>query len=491
MASPAQIPAARPPRSFAGPVVLIIVGIIFLLGNLRMLRWEALAHTFAHYWPLLLILWGVIKLLEYQQAQRNGTRAPGIGVGGVFLLIFIIVFGIASTQASHFNWSEIRDQMHMENGDFPLFGHSYNYDDNLDQAFPAGGSLRVTNERGAVNVNAATDNQIHVSVHKRISADNQQEADKWNPQTKPRISVSGPVVTLNANTHGAGDHWVSTDMDISIPRKASLIISTRHGDINVMGREGDAGITSEHGDVSVTDIAGNVSLNLDHSSARVSKVTSDVSVDGRANDVSLEDIKGTVRLSGDFMESLKLAKIAKPVEFKSSRTEMAFNKLDGDLDLDSGDLQMSNVVGPLRITTRSKDVRINGAAGDVRLQDENGAVEIRVSKLGSLQVENRQGDIRIFLPDKAAFQVDAHARNGEIQSDFAEIKIDSRDDQASASGTVGSGGPRMVLNNEHGAIEIRKGSSMAEDMPAIPKIPHAPRAPHVPDPHSPPEPDDN
>lgn len=491
MASPAQIPAARPPRSFAGPVVLIIVGIIFLLGNLRMLRWEALAHTFAHYWPLLLIIWGVIKLLEYQQAQRNGTRAPGIGVGGVFLLIFIIVFGIASTQASHFNWSEIRDQMHMENGDFPLFGHSYNYDDNLDQAFPAGGSLRVTNERGAVNVNAATDNQIHVSVHKRISADNQQEADKWNPQTKPQISVSGPVVTLNANTHGAGDHWVSTDMDISIPRKASLIISTRHGDINVMGREGDAGITSEHGDVSVTDIAGNVSLNLDHSSARVSKVTSDVSVDGRANDVSLEDIKGTVRLSGDFMESLKLAKIAKPVEFKSSRTEMAFNKLDGDLDLDSGDLQMSNVVGPLRITTRSKDVRINGAAGDVRLQDENGAVEIRVSKLGSLQVENRQGDIRIFLPDKAAFQVDAHARNGEIQSDFAEIKIDSRDDQASASGTVGSGGPRMVLNNEHGAIEIRKGSSMAEDMPAIPKIPHAPRAPHVPDPHSPPEPDDN
>lgn len=491
MASPVKIPSARPPRSFAGPVVLIILGIIFLLGNLRMLRWETLAHWFAHYWPLLLIIWGVIKLLEYQQAQRSGTRAPGIGVGGVFLMIFIIVFGIAATQASHFNWSEIRDQMHMENGDFPLFGHSYNYDDESDQAFPAGGSLHVTNERGAVNVSAAPDNHIHISVRKRISADNQQEADKWNPLTKPQITVSGNVVTLNANTHGAGDHWVNTDMDISIPRKAAVVISTRHGDINVTGRDGDAGLTSEHGDVSVTDLNGNVSLNLDHSSARVSQVSSDVSVDGRANDVSLEDIKGTVRLNGDFMESLKLAKIAKPVAFKSSRTEMSLNKLDGALDLDSGDLQLSNVSGPLRITTRSKDVRINGSSGDVRLQDENGAVEIRVNKLGSMQVENRQGDIRIFLPDKSAFQVDAHVRNGEIESDFGEVKIDSRDDQASASGTVGSGGPRMVLNNEHGTIEIRKGSSMPEDMPEIPRIPHLPRGPHPPHVPEPPEPSEN
>jgi DUF4097 and DUF4098 domain-containing protein YvlB len=234
-----------------------------------------------------------------------------------------------------------------------------------------------------------------------------------------------------------------------------------------------------------------VNLNLDHSSARVSQVSSDVSVDGRANDVSLEDIKGTIRLNGDFMESLKLARIAKPVVFKSSRTEMSFNKLDGALDLDSGDLHLSDVSGPLRVTTRSKDVRVNGSSGDVRLQDENGAVEIRVNKMGSMQVENRQGDIRIFLPDKSAFQVEAHVRNGEIESDFGEVKIDNGDDQASASGTVGSGGPRMVLNNEHGTIEIRKGSSMPEDMPPIPKIPHLPRGPHPPHVPEPPEPSEN
>ena len=35
--------------------------------------------------PALLILWGVIELVEYQQASRSGGRSAGIGAGGVIL----------------------------------------------------------------------------------------------------------------------------------------------------------------------------------------------------------------------------------------------------------------------------------------------------------------------------------------------------------------------------------------------------------------------
>jgi DUF4097 and DUF4098 domain-containing protein YvlB len=137
------------------------------------------------------------------------------------------------------------------------------------------------------------------------------------------------------------------------------------------------------------------------------------------------------------------------------------------------------------LTTRSKDVHLTGVSGDVRLQDENGGIEIEVSKLGSMQLDNRNGDIEIHLPDKSGFQVNAQARNGEIQSDFGGLKIDNGDDRATANGTVGSGGPHLVLNNEHGSIEIRKGSEVAEappaqeppSRPALPKVPHAPAAP--------------
>jgi DUF4097 and DUF4098 domain-containing protein YvlB len=470
----------RPRRSLAGPVVLILVGIVFLLGTMGVLHWYMLFHWFGQYWPLLIILWGIIKLVEHQQAQRTGTRATGITAGGVFLLTVLIFFGLIATHASRFNWEELRDQMNMGDRDFPLFGHTYNYDDQQAQNFPGDGALHVVDDRGAVSISASSDDQIHVIVHKRISAESQGEADKWNSGTKPEITVSGNVVTLTANTHRLGDHWVTADLDVSLPRKAGVVVSTRHGDVSVLGRNGDVSILSQHGEVSVSDIKGKVSLNLDHSSARVSQIGSGVTVEGRAEDISLEDIKGEVHLSGDFTESLKLARITKPVTFKSSRTTMEFARLDGELSLDSGDLQASNVIGPVRLETRAKDVRLRGVSGDLRLRDENGAVEVHMSKVGTTQVDNRQGDIQIFVPDKAKFQLNAHARNGEIQTDFGELKVNNSNDEAVASGAVGGGGPQLALTNEHGTIEIRKGSTEAEMIPN-PRAPQSPTPPAVPD----------
>src|SRR5580704_7871059 len=141
---PPYLPPRRR-RSFAGPVVLIVIGIIFLLGNLHLLSWTRLGTLFAHYWPALLILWGVIKLTEYQQAQRDGLPARGIGAGGIFLVIIIVVCGLIATQAQRFNWGEIRDNMNIDDSDLDnLFGETYNFDDHLEQTLPpAVTSLRV------------------------------------------------------------------------------------------------------------------------------------------------------------------------------------------------------------------------------------------------------------------------------------------------------------------------------------------------------------
>jgi DUF4097 and DUF4098 domain-containing protein YvlB len=462
----------------SGPIILIALGGLFLLGTMGVLNWGNLAHWFAHYWPVILIVAGIIKVIEYQVAQREGTRPSGIGAGGVFLIILVVFLGLLATQASRFNWGELRDQIDIDDNDFTFFGEKYTFEDRLAEAFPAGSALHVTNLRGAVNISASDDDQIRVSVHKRMNAERASDADKWNAGTEPQISVSGGVVSLNANNQAAGDHGIAVDLDITIPRKAPVVISTRNGDVSVVGRDGDVQISAQHNDVTTTDINGKVSLTLERSSARVSQISSDVSIEGRANDVSLEDIKGAVRLDGEFMESVKLARIAQGVTFHSSRTDLQFSRLNGDLDLDSGDLQASDVVGPVRLTTRSKDVRLTGVAGDVRLEDENGSVELHMSKLGSVQLENRKGDVQIYVPDKAGFQVDARARGGDIETDFDALKVDNREDQATATGTVGGGGPHLVVTNEHGTIEIRKGSSVAEAQPTPPS-PASPKAPRA------------
>lgn len=466
---PVAPPPLRPRRSFSGPFVLIVMGAVFLMATMHVLSIGRLAHLFANYWPALLIVWGVIKLVEHQRAQREGTRAPGIGGGGVVLVVMIVVFGLIATQLEHVNWSGLHEQFNFDDSDFSgIFGQSYNYNDNLEQDFPGGGSLKVIDTHGAISVHASDDNKITVVVRKRVGADNQNDADKYNNQTKPTLTVIGGVVTLDARADGAGDHPVETDLDISLPRKAQVSVVSRRGDVTLSGRDANVELAAQHSDTSVEDVNGSVKVNQEKGSVKIEQITGDVHVQGRVNEVSVADVKGAVQLDGEFQESVKLARITKSVTFKSSRTDMEFSRIEGTLDLDSDELHAQQITGPLHLTTRSKNIRLEEVSGDVRLQDDNGAVEVGIRTLGNIQIDNRNGEVQLSLPDKSSFRLDARTRDGEIQTDFPELKVNNDEHEAKASGSVGSASSHIVLNNEHNSIEIRKASSMPPKPPEPP-----------------------
>jgi len=487
-----SLPPLPPPRhrSFAGPLVLIIIGFVFLLGTMRVLSVGKLAHLFASYWPILLILWGVVKIIEHQQARRQGTRASGIGAGGVLLVVMIVVFGLIANQLERVNWSGVRDQINIDDGDFNnIFGDTFNFNDHLEQNFPGDASLKVLDSHGAVSVHASDDDKITVAVRKRIGADNQGDADKYNADTKPTITVIGGLVTVDAKVEGAGDHPVETDLDISLPRKAPVTIVSRRGDVNVSGRGGNVDISAQHSDTSVDDISANVKVSQEKGSVKIEQVTGDVQVGGRVNELTIADVKGSVQLEGEFQESVKLERIAKTVTFKSSRTDMEFSKLAGSLDLDSDDLHAVELTGPLHLMTRSKNIRMDGVSGDVRVKNDNGNVELIMRNLGNVQVDNRNGDVQLAVPDRAGFRLDARTRGGEIQSEFPELKVNNDEHEARASGSVGSGSSHIVINNEHEGIEIRKASNAPPTPPAPPNPAKPAKA--LPQPKESPEATDN
>ncbi len=197
-------------------------------------------------------------------------------------------------------------------------------------------------------------------------------------------------------------------------------------------------------------------------------MSGDVHIEGRLNEVQVADVKGSLQLDGEFQESIKLERIAKTVTFKSSRTDMEFSRITGSLDLDSDDLHADEITGPVHLTTRSKNIRLENVSGDVRLQDDNGAIELGMRSVGNVQIDNRNGDVQLSLPDKAGFRLDARARDGEIQSDFSELKVSNDDHESKANGSVGNGSAHIVINNEHDGIEIRKASATPPKPPEPP-----------------------
>jgi hypothetical protein len=65
-------------------------------------------------------------------------------------------------------------------------------------------------------------------------------------------------------------------------------------------------------------------------------------------------------------------------------------------------------------------------------------------------------------------------RGGDIESDFNDIKVEGDDHQASANGSIGTNGSRLVINAQDGTIQLRKGT-VAESVPAPPAVPKPPK----------------
>lgn len=478
-------PPVRPPyryrRSITGPVILIAIGVIFLLSNLGIIqRWQ-LWHWFGHWWPVLLILWGVIALVEHSSAHRMGYRTRHLGGGGILLLILLVAMGVSAHYSSDVNWGGVRDQLQMDDDLGGFFGTAYTYDDTLQQSFPKDGSLRIVCDRGSLNITPAEDDQIKVVVHKKLYAHDQNEGNKYNEGTKPQITVTGDTVLLNANTDGAGDHGVTTDMEISVPAGAALDIASKRGDVTVNDRKANVKASVQHGDVSLTGIGGPVQINLEKGSLRATQISGDVNVTGHVDSVNIEDVSGAVSLNGDFYEDIRLSKIAKSVVFKTSRSDMEFASLAGDLDIASDEVRGSELSGPSRVTTSSKDIHLEDVSGDLQVQSNNGDVEITTSDkqpsgkidiatehgdvavtVGGkaapqkVNVATEHGDVTLTIPQGAGFQVSAVTRKGDVSSEFDAIKIDENNGTTKASGSVGSGNSKLQVATDTGDIKIAK-----------------------------------
>jgi DUF4097 and DUF4098 domain-containing protein YvlB len=474
-------PPYRYRRSITGPVILIGIGVIFLLSNLGIIqRWQ-LWHWFGHWWPILLILWGVIALIEHASANRMGYRTRHLGGIGIFLLIVLVALGVSAHYSSDVNWGGVRDQLQMDDDLGGFFGTAYTFDDTLQQSFPANGNLRIVCDRGALNITPSDDDQIHVVVHKKLYGHDQNEANKYNQGSKPQITVTGNSVLLNANTDGAGDHGVTADMDISVPASASVDIASKRGDVSVNNRKANVKASVQHGDVSLTEIGGPVEVNIEKGSLRATQISGDVNVTGHVDSVNIEDVSGAVSLNGDFYEDIRLSKIAKSVIFKTSRSDMEFASLAGDLDIASDEVRGSELAGPSRVSSTSKDIHLEDVSGDLQVQSNNGDVEITTSgkqpagKISvatthgdvavtmagkaipdKLNVATEHGDITLTLPTGAGFQISAVTRKGDVSSEFDAIKVDENNGATKASGAVGNGNSKLQVATDTGDIKIAK-----------------------------------
>ena len=310
-----------------------------------------------------------------------------------------------------------------------------------------------------MNISPSDDKTIRVVVHKKLVAQNQNDANKYNEGTKPQIVITGNQVLLNANTNGAGEHAVEDDMDIFVPRDAPVDVASKQGDVTITDRKAEVKIALQHGDITLSDIAGATKVALEKGSLRATKIDGDLDVAGHIDSVSIDDVTGAVNLAGDFFEDIRLSKIGKAVAFKSSRSDMQIAAVPGEIEIASDEVRGSNLTGPSRLSTGSKDIHMENVFGDFQIQSSNGAIEFRAADklpLGKILITSKHGDVSVVLPPNAGFQVQANTNKGDITSDFDKVKVDEENGSSRASGTVGNAAGRVQVSTDTGDIRITK-----------------------------------
>jgi DUF4097 and DUF4098 domain-containing protein YvlB len=448
----------RPRSSLVGPLLLIVIGVLFLMRSV--LPNFHLGEVFRLYWPYLLIGWGVLSLVEVCIRFAAGSAIPvnGVGGGSWFLVVLLCIAGLTAFEVNRQGgwWRNVGFQH-----GFSMLGEVHDFSIVPQQkTVPATPHVVIERFRGDAKIVGSDGDELIVSGHKEIRSMEDGGASRANGQTPVDVIVQGSTIVIRCNQDRADARTpVSTFLDITVPKGASVEATGTRGDFDVSGLSGDVDISSENAGVRLQDVGGSVKVDTRASDlVRCVNVIGTVDLRGHGDDVELTKIAGQVTISGDYTGTVTMHDLAKPVRVQDMRTQLEIQQIPGEVRLERGSLDLQNVVGPLKLNTHDTDVELDGVLNDVNMTIDKGDVEIRPARvpLGKMNIRTRSGNIEVALPESAHFALNASTDHGEIDNEYGDSltqQIQGRG--ANLRGTVGNG-PDVVLNTGRGSITVRK-----------------------------------
>jgi len=461
-------------------LTLIGVGAIFLWQNFNpsIHPWQVIAK----FWPILIIFWGLSKLVDYIRALAHPETVPPplFTASEVILLVLILALGTLVSKIVLRPWQQWPASMgiNMDNEDFEgLFMNSYTYTQTLSHQARPQPHILVVDRHGDVEVHAAGQATVDGVVKKTIWAPSEEEARKLSDQVKIEIVEEAGRYLVKTNLDSLPDsaHNVRLDYTLRVPYATSAEVTVEHGDAILDGLKAEQAVTARHGDAHITNVEGLVRVTRGSGLTEVRDLKGSVEVEGRGSDVDISGVTGTVSLNGEFSGDMHFRDIAQTLQFKSSRTEMTAQRLTGRLNMEVGSLELNGIEGPFEISTRQKDITLTDFKHSVKITDTNGDVELRTSTPPThpIEVDLNKGQIELSLPSSSSFQIDAASRHGEVESDFSgpALKVAKEGENPTISGSVGKGGPSIRLDTQYGTVRLLHLGSHPPTPPAPPRPP--------------------
>lgn len=459
---------------FSG-LVLISVGVILLLHTFGHLE---LRHFFGHWWPLIIIFWGVVKLYERTVGPRMGGTVGGVGItsGEVLLVVgMLVLLGIVA--GVEYGKQKI--------GDMVDVGDSFSYDIEVaPKTIPANARVFVHNGRGDISVRSSDDTVIRVSGKTGVRAWNETDADRMGKPVSAEIVKNGDSYEVRPVGYDTSDGRISVDLEVSVPKKSALTVKTEKGDVAVSDMSADVGVTDQLGDVEIRNTTGEVSIEMHKGDVKVNDSKGNVKISGKGGEIDVVNATGSLTVDGDFYGPVRADKVTLGVRLISAKTDLTLSALAGHLEAASGNLDVVDAPGNLSVRTRDNEISIENPGGKVNIENRNAAINVRFvsAPKEDVNITNSSGEIALSLPGSSSFEVQAECRNCDISSEFPGMGVTkSPAGDASVSAMYGNGRrPKITLKTSYGNIALRRtamGIARAAPKASTPPMPVLPAKP--------------
>src|SRR5437660_28764 len=448
--------ALRPRGSsiFTG-LALIFFGLLLLLDNYQILTIEGVLR---HWWPLILIFWGGIKLYERAAASRAGDPGAAKISGSEVFLVLGLLFLASIVVAVRVGKRELP-------GHIREWGNSFEFDLNVaPKSVPADARITIRNGHGNISVRPSEDSQIRVSGKKNAKAWNESDAQQFAERAGVEIAQNGDGYEIRPMGVSAGDSRISFDLEVAVPKKASLTIRNEKGDVTVADMAKPVNATNGVGDVEVRGTGGDVSIETRKSDIKVSDTKGNIKISGHGGEINVSAATGALTIDGEFYGAIRADKVAKGVRFLSHRTDLTLSQLAGHMEANPGNLEIFDAPGNLSVRTQD-DITLENAGGKVKVDNRRGNVNVRfsVAPKEDIEIGNASAGITLSLPESSSFEIVADCHSGDIDSEFQadSLKLTSgpKSGDSHLEGKYGSGrGPKIILKTSYGSISIHKTS---------------------------------
>lgn len=289
--------------------------------------------------------------------------------------------------------------------------------------------------------------------------------------------------------HGGPEQTERVSRIVRLGPNGSVSVSNIAGDIVVSGGNGDTvsieavkrtrGGREELGrvEIGVSERAGRVDITTNHFGRR-DRVSVDFTITVPASAaVDAHSVSGNVKVTG-VRGAVRGETVSGNIVMASTPRLEAAKSVSGDVELTGaaadGDLTATSVSGSVRANgLKARGLQVGSVSGDIVASDVtcdrlaaksvSGDIEFSgaLTRGGRYEVTTHSGDIRLTLPGRTGFELNAASFSGSIRSDFPLTiaggqTVRRRGPGQAMHATFSDGSAALTLNTFSGDIVIAK-----------------------------------